>query len=171
MSSRRHRSRKGGASLKFPTASVLCGSFRQQRGGAIADGNPVERRLAAMVAADVVGYSRLMGADEVGTIRALRTHRRELIDRAIAAHRGRIVKTTGACWLVPCSPRSPPLAPPTPAPVARHRSPASQLSGRRRRPLKGSPPSAAQTERAVSPHSAFMNGCARSEEKESVRQG
>src|SRR5271170_176789 len=47
----------------------------------------------------------------------------------------------------------------------------STLSGRRRRPLKGSPPSAAQTERAVFPHSAFMNGCARSGEKESVRQG
>src|SRR5271170_4183049 len=48
---------------------------------------------------------------------------------------------------------------------------AQRTSGRRRRPLKGSPPSAAQTERAVFPHSAFMNGCARSEEKESVRQG
>src|ERR1019366_3788140 len=49
--------------------------------------------------------------------------------------------------------------------------PASTVSGRRRRPLKGSPPSAAQTERAVFPHSAFMNGFARSEEKESVTQG
>jgi collagenase-like PrtC family protease len=45
------------------------------------------------------------------------------------------------------------------------------VSGRRRRPLKGSPPSAAQTERAVFPHSAFMNGFVRSEEKESMRQG
>src|SRR6266566_2283401 len=55
----------------------------------------VERRLAAIVAADVVGYSRLMGADEIGTLRALRKHRRELIDPKIATHHGRIVKTTG----------------------------------------------------------------------------
>src|SRR6266566_4341554 len=48
---------------------------------------------------------------------------------------------------------------------------ASSLSGRRRRPLKGSPPSATQTERAVFPHSAFMNGFARSGEKGSVRRG
>src|SRR5438552_2691314 len=59
------------------------------------DEKPVERRLAAIVAADVVGYSRLMGADEIGTLHALRAHRRELIDRTIATHRGRIVKTTG----------------------------------------------------------------------------
>lgn len=56
---------------------------------------PVERRLAAILAADVVGYSRLMGVDEVGTLRALRACRRELIDPAIAARHGRIVKTTG----------------------------------------------------------------------------
>jgi hypothetical protein len=49
--------------------------------------------------------------------------------------------------------------------------PASAVSGRRRRPLKGSPPSATQTERAVFPHSAFMNGFAKSGEKGSVRQG
>ena len=59
------------------------------------DEAPVERRLAAILAADVVGYSRLMGADEVGTLRALRLYRRELIDPTIAARRGRIVKTTG----------------------------------------------------------------------------
>jgi adenylate cyclase len=59
------------------------------------DEAPVERRLAAILAADVVGYSRLMGADEVGTLRALRVYRRELIDPTIAARRGRIVKTTG----------------------------------------------------------------------------
>jgi adenylate cyclase len=47
------------------------------------------------MAADVVGYSRLMGGDEVGTLRALRTHRSELIDPTIASRRGRIVKTTG----------------------------------------------------------------------------
>ncbi len=61
---------------------------------------PVERRLAAIVAADVVGYSRLMGADEVGTLRALQAHRRELIDSIIAAHHGRIVKTTGDGLLI-----------------------------------------------------------------------
>jgi adenylate cyclase len=55
----------------------------------------VERRLSAILAADVVGYSRLMGADEVGTLRQLMAHRRELIDPTIAARRGRIVKTTG----------------------------------------------------------------------------
>src|SRR5438132_945588 len=60
----------------------------------------VERRLAAITAADVVGYSRLMGADEIGTLRALSAHRRELIDPTIAARRGRIVKTTGDGVLV-----------------------------------------------------------------------
>lgn len=52
------------------------------------------------MAADVVGYSRLMGADEVGTLNKLKTHRGELIDPAIAGHRGRIVKTTGDGLLV-----------------------------------------------------------------------
>src|SRR5206468_4496420 len=60
----------------------------------------VERRLAAIMAADVVGYSRLMGADEIGTLRALSAHRRELIDPTIAARYGRIVKTTGDGVLV-----------------------------------------------------------------------
>jgi adenylate cyclase len=60
----------------------------------------VERRLAAVLAADVAGYSRLMGEDEAGTLARLRTHRRELIDPKIAAHRGRIVKTTGDGMLV-----------------------------------------------------------------------
>jgi adenylate cyclase len=60
----------------------------------------VERRLAAILAADVAGYSRLMGADEVGTLRALKAHRKELLDPAIAVHRGRIVKTTGDGMLV-----------------------------------------------------------------------
>jgi adenylate cyclase len=55
----------------------------------------VERRLAAILSADVVGYSRLMGANEVGTLRALKTLRRELVDPAITAHGGRIVKVTG----------------------------------------------------------------------------
>jgi adenylate cyclase len=60
----------------------------------------VERRLAAILAADVAGYSRLMGADEVGTLAALKAHRREIVDPAIAAHKGRIGKTTGDGMLV-----------------------------------------------------------------------
>ena len=55
----------------------------------------VERRLAAILAADVAGYSRLMGADETGTLARLKILRRELIDPKIKEHRGRIVKTTG----------------------------------------------------------------------------
>ena len=58
-------------------------------------GERVERRLAAILAADVAGYSRLMGADEEATLAALKGHRRELIDPLIAQHRGRIFKTTG----------------------------------------------------------------------------
>jgi adenylate cyclase len=60
----------------------------------------VERRLAAILAADVASYSRLMGADEEGTLAALRAHRREILDPKIAAHRGRIVKTTGDGFLI-----------------------------------------------------------------------
>ena len=60
----------------------------------------MERRLAAIFAADVAGYSRLMGADEEGTLERLRAHRRELIDPKIAEHQGRIVKTTGDGVLV-----------------------------------------------------------------------
>ena len=55
----------------------------------------VGRRLAAILAADVAGYSRLMGADEEGTLARLKAHRRELIDPKIAEYRGRIVKVTG----------------------------------------------------------------------------
>src|SRR5512136_1404582 len=60
----------------------------------------VERRLAAILAADVAGYSRLMGADEEGTLAALKAHRHQVVDPAIAAHNGRIVKTTGDGMLV-----------------------------------------------------------------------
>ena len=59
-----------------------------------------ERRLTAVLAADVVGYSRLMGADEEGTLAQLNTHRRALVDPKIKEHRGRIVKTTGDGMLV-----------------------------------------------------------------------
>jgi class 3 adenylate cyclase/pimeloyl-ACP methyl ester carboxylesterase len=55
----------------------------------------VERRLAAILAADVAGYSRLMGVDEEGTLAALKGHRREVLDPQITEHHGRIVKTTG----------------------------------------------------------------------------
>jgi adenylate cyclase len=56
---------------------------------------PVERRLAAILAGDVVGYSRLMGLDEEGTLARLNAHRREFLEPTIAEHRGRIVKRTG----------------------------------------------------------------------------
>jgi adenylate cyclase len=58
------------------------------------------RRLAAILAADVAGYSRLMGADEEGTHERLKAHRRQLVDPNIQEHRGRIVKTTGDGMLV-----------------------------------------------------------------------
>jgi TolB-like protein len=60
----------------------------------------VERRLAAIFAGDVAGYSRLMGQDEAGTLARLRRHWRELIDPKIAEHKGRVVKTTGDGLLV-----------------------------------------------------------------------
>ena len=60
----------------------------------------VERRLTAILAADVAGYSRLMGSDEEGTLAQLKAHRRALVDPKIAEHRGRIVKTTGDGVLV-----------------------------------------------------------------------
>jgi len=60
----------------------------------------VERRLTAVLAADVAGYSRLMGRDEEGTLAGLKSLRRTVVDPAIAMHRGRIVKTTGDGMLV-----------------------------------------------------------------------
>src|ERR1700693_2347332 len=62
--------------------------------------NRAERRLAAVLAADVAGYSRLIGANEEGTLNRLRSIRAEVIDPKIAEHRGRIVKTTGDGLLV-----------------------------------------------------------------------
>ena len=58
------------------------------------------RRLAAILAADVAGYSRLIGADEGGTLQVLKATRVELIDPTIAAHNGRLVETTGDGLLV-----------------------------------------------------------------------
>jgi adenylate cyclase len=60
----------------------------------------IARRLAAILAADVASYSRLMGADEEGTLAALKGHRRELIDPLVAQHQGRVVKTTGDGLLI-----------------------------------------------------------------------
>jgi adenylate cyclase len=63
-------------------------------------GERVERRLAAILAADVAGYSRLMSADEEGTLAHLKASRKTVVDPAIAEHKGRIVKTTGDGMLV-----------------------------------------------------------------------
>src|SRR4030095_12600711 len=60
----------------------------------------VQRRLAAILAADVVGYSRLMGVNETGTLADLKVHRKELVDSKISEHEGRIVKLTGDGMLV-----------------------------------------------------------------------
>ena len=60
----------------------------------------MERRLAAILLTDMVGYSRLMGLDEEGTIARQKAHREEIIDPKISAHSGRIVKTTGDGVLV-----------------------------------------------------------------------
>jgi adenylate cyclase len=68
-----------------------------------------QRRLAGILAADVVGYSRLMGADEVGTLAHLKSHRRELLDPKITEHQGRIVKTIGDGMLPECLPFTPRL--------------------------------------------------------------
>src|SRR3954471_7761734 len=60
----------------------------------------VERRLAAIFAGDIAAYSRLMGADEEGTLSQLKAHRKELVNPKITEHHGRIVKTTGDGMLV-----------------------------------------------------------------------
>src|SRR3989442_5902519 len=67
---------------------------------ALVTGERVERRLAAVLAADVAGYSRVMGANEEGTLAQLKAFRKTLVDPTIAKHRGRIVKTTGDGMLV-----------------------------------------------------------------------
>jgi adenylate cyclase len=60
----------------------------------------IERRLAAILSADVVGYSRLMAADEAGTLARLKAHRRDLFDPRISQHKGRLVKLMGDGALV-----------------------------------------------------------------------
>ena len=69
------------------------GAFQQPRGGNLAS-DRVQRRLTAILAADVAGYSRLMGLDEAGTARTLHEHR-AAVDPIVANYGGRIVKTTG----------------------------------------------------------------------------
>ena len=69
------------------------GAFQQPRGGNLAS-DRVQRRLTAILAADVAGYSRLMGLDEAGTARTLHEHR-AAVDPIVAHYGGRIVKTTG----------------------------------------------------------------------------
>src|SRR5882757_1262184 len=69
------------------------GAFQQPRGGNLAS-DRVQRRLTAILAADVAGYSRLMGLDEAGTARTLHEHR-AAVDPIVASFGGRIVKTTG----------------------------------------------------------------------------
>ena len=74
---------------------------RQTRGRRMTwEPHGVERRLTTILAADVVGYSRLMGVDEAGTLAALKGHRQELIDPKVAAHGGRVVKLMGDGMLV-----------------------------------------------------------------------
>src|SRR5450631_3417631 len=68
--------------------------------GCVVSSERVERRLAAVLAADVAGYSRLMCRDEEGTLAQLKSFRKALVDPAIAEHRGRIVKTTGDGMLI-----------------------------------------------------------------------
>jgi class 3 adenylate cyclase len=75
-------------------------SLSGRRAGGNVSAERVERRLAAILAADVAGYSRLMGEDETGTLARLKALRRELIDPELAEHKGRVVKTTGDGLLI-----------------------------------------------------------------------
>src|SRR5450631_182409 len=69
--------------------------IRSLEPGCVVSSERVERRLAAVLVADIAGYSRLMGTDEEGTLAKLKSFRKSLVDPAISEHRGRIVKTTG----------------------------------------------------------------------------
>src|SRR5258706_3242216 len=94
------------ASALYTTLASLSGAlWRIRRAsfpsrGCVLSSEPVERRLTAILAADVAGYSRLIGADEEGTLAQLKAFRKTLVDPTIAKHRGRIVKTTGDGILV-----------------------------------------------------------------------
>ena len=94
--------------ISFPEGPLLADNLSAQdrdritliTQGPMSREGTIERRLAAILAADIAGYSRLMNQDEVATLNALKAHRRELVDPTIAMHRGRIVKTTGDGMLV-----------------------------------------------------------------------
>src|SRR5262249_33142963 len=87
--------------LEERTQNGVCSIFSAyRRGGPSLSTERLERRLAAILAADVAGYSRLMAADEEGTLAQLKAHRKDVIDPKITEHRGRIVKTTGDGMLV-----------------------------------------------------------------------
>src|SRR5438046_567227 len=88
--------RKRRVRVSYPQPPGLPGRHREDG----LSGERVERRLAAILAADVAGYSRLMGRDEAGTLARLKALRRELIDPMVAEHKGRIVKTTGDGLLI-----------------------------------------------------------------------
>src|SRR5215470_19267749 len=86
---------------------VISSSLHLPKEGIPPEGKPgpmasdqVKRKLAAILAADVAGYSRLMGTDEAGTLARLKEYRRELIDPKNKQYRGRVVKTTGDGILV-----------------------------------------------------------------------
>src|SRR5215472_12623094 len=81
--------------LQARAKSPLYSTWLKQQGASGLASERVERRLTAILAADVAGYSRLMEADEEETLARLKAHRRELVDPKIGEHRGRIVKTTG----------------------------------------------------------------------------
>src|ERR1700740_427176 len=91
--------RRSGARVSLSSIISSAADLPVGRAREMSDGR-VERRLAAILAVDVAGYSRLMGEDEEGTLAAMRAVRRELGDPKIAEHRGRIVKTTGDGLLV-----------------------------------------------------------------------
>src|SRR5215472_16394773 len=86
------------AAYEFSADAWETAGFRislHERAFAIRRTMPTTRRLAAILAADVTGYSRLMGADEEGTHERVKAHLRELLDPKISEHNGRIVKNTG----------------------------------------------------------------------------
>src|SRR5260221_8790833 len=93
-------------SILISATAAACGPFRRHRhpswirAMSAGERERAERRLAAILAADVAGYSRLMGGDEEGTLERLKEHRRLLVDPKLAEHHGRIVKTTGDGLLV-----------------------------------------------------------------------
>src|ERR1700730_17966627 len=91
------QTRRRGCCNGYLSGRIAAGDARRRD---IVAGQRVERKLAAILAADVAGYSPLTGLDEGGTLGKFRTFRRELIDPAISAHGGRLVKTTGDGLLI-----------------------------------------------------------------------